>query len=158
MVPRAALKISRAAFLFSFGAAVRAQDLYVDSLVLGLPSPVKAGGMRVLFVFYPNGDLAILSCGLRSHPGTRELTVLLAGAVVERGQWRESPRGTVTLSLPCSRLPPPPGAPPCQAPVTQVFTRIGRSLVPPVNPNVTLVPSPGLSNLPALENFLRTRK
>jgi hypothetical protein len=158
MVPRAPLKISRAAFLCSLGAAVRAQDVYVDSIVFGLPSPVKAGGLRVLYVFYPNGDLVILSCGLSVHPGARKLTALLVGAAVERGHWREALRGTVTLSVPCSRLPPPPGAAPCQPPVTQVFSRIGQALVPPVNPNVTLVVAPTLTNLPAIERFLLGRR
>jgi hypothetical protein len=144
------------------------QSVYVDSFVFSLPGHVqrmpKLLGIRAVYIFFPDGHLDVLECGLEYNSDTKRLRALLAGAVVEHGSWNEQGRSSVRLVLPCRRLPPPPGAVRCKPPEIFVLQRtVGtgpgarNALNADVNGNDFLVAAPDLHNLHTIETLLQAK-
>ena len=140
--------------------------LYVNSFIYEIPGRiqrlVKAKGFRALWVFYPDGHLDVVECGLEFDFEKKRLRALLAGAVVEHGKWEKRDQSMVAVSLPCSRFPPPPRDSPCKPPETSLFEpteagppgHLGKALVPIVNPNMSLIAAPNLDNFEDLRRLL----
>ena len=141
------------------------ESVYVDSFVFERPGRIqrlnRRAGFSALYMFCSNGHLDMIECGLEFNFDTKRLSAVLAGAVLEHGHWERRERGVVALFVPCSRLPPPPNARTCDAPRILTFQAagsdggtLGRRLVPVVNPNMTLVATPDLTNLKELDKYL----
>ena len=140
--------------------------LYVNSFIYEIPGRiqrlVKAKGFRALWVFYPDGHLDVVECGLEFDFEKKRLRALLAGAVVEHGNWEKRELSSVAVSLPSSRFPQPPKAPPCKPPETFQLGRtgagppglLGKALLPTVNPNMSLIAAPSLDNFEDLRRLL----
>jgi hypothetical protein len=148
----------------SAGRRVKAEYLYVDHAVFAMPGHLqrlpRTRGRRAIFVFFPDGHLDVVECGLEFNFDTKRLRAILTGAVVEHGTWDEPDSSTVAIHIPCSRFPAPPNAVPCVPPVTYRFGRFApagasrKVLDSGMRPGSSLVFAADLTNIEDLNRLL----
>lgn len=146
--------------------AIERNQVYAHSFVFTVSGHQqrvpRLQGMPQIWIFGADGHLDLLECGLHYDFNRQRLRADFSrGLFVQHGTWTRQ-GGLLTLTHPCSRMPPPPGAPPCVEPqmrqlvIYESGTRgiTGNVLGPIINPNMRLIAAPDLVNFAELQRVV----